>query len=180
MTDSRRREAPWLVSAASGAEGAESRLRMCLGFAPRPPPANGLPRGVAGPSPCTEPRESHRELGSGESQSPGCGQRPRSRYVRSFSGCRGQVYCKVCANPPALDISSTIEGSEKYNSHCVGVQEMLDVKKIYLRHKKVENRIPYHSGNLNMKPEGPPWDADGEPFSGLRHAQVLRFGLLRF
>lgn len=100
--------------------------------------------------------------------------------VRSFSGCRGQVYCKVCANPPALDISSTIEGSEKYNSHYVGVQEMLDVKKIYLRHKKVENRIPYHSGNLNMKPEGPPWDADREPFSGLRHAQVLRFGLVRF
>lgn len=54
-----------------------------------------------------------------------------------------------------FDFSSTIKRSKKYNSHYVGVQEMLDVKKIYLMHKKVENPIPYHSRNLNMKTERP-------------------------
>lgn len=34
-------------------------------------------------------------------------------------------------------------------------KKCLMLKNIYLMHKKVENRIPYHSQNLNMKPERP-------------------------
>lgn len=62
-----------------------------------------------------------------------------------FSGCNLQVYCKISANPPVLNLSST------GNSYYVGIQEMLDVTKRISCIKMVENQIPCHSQNLKIQ-----------------------------